>query len=246
MNFVFQRVDTLLIIAWLDLGTAAILEMTKRLPTLVSRFLGAALVPYLPTLTRHLREDDHVSAGTLIRQTATLAALVGYSVTLVMIALAQPLLAALFTKDYVSGAPVLGLLLLATCLAVQGGVMGQALIALERPKTVMYINLGLGALSLALNCLLVPRLGLMGVGWSALVAAAFSLVMQQRAVMKSPIPLPFLRMAKIHVLFLLTLACSLNRGDSVVAQLLIAGCFVALCWWTRTISVGMVLHWGRT
>ncbi len=229
MNFVYQRVDTLLIVAWLDLGTAAIFEMAKRLPGLLSRVLRAALIPYLPTLAERLRDGNTGPAGQLIQQTMTLTAMAGYGVTLFLIAVANPLLAILFTSDYQSGTQALGLLLIATCLAVQAGIIGQALIALDRPKTVMHINLGLGLLSLTLNLVLVPRFGIVGAGWSAVAAATFSLALQQVAVLRAGIAQQGTVLLRVHLFFCVALGLFYWLGDAMVPRLVVAVIFPAAC-----------------
>ncbi len=229
MNFIFQRVDTLLIVAWLGLGSAAIYEMVKRLPNLLSRLLRAALVPYLPSLSELLRDKESAQAGKLIQQTILFAAFAGYAVTLLLIALEEALLTTLFNADYLEGTAALGPLLIATCLAVQAGVMGQALIALDRPKVVMVINFGLAATSLLLNLLLVPRFGLVGAGWSAVAAAGFSLLMQRLAVSRAGIPLPFQSGVLIHVLFAAAVIINHTVASGMMARMGGAVGFVALC-----------------
>jgi O-antigen/teichoic acid export membrane protein len=67
--------------------------------------------------------------------------------------------------------------------------MGQALIALDRPVLVMNINVGLAAIGIGLNLLLIPQFGLAGAGWSAAAAAWFSFVLQRAAVARAGLPL---------------------------------------------------------
>lgn len=239
MNFVYQRCDTLVIVLWLDLGTAAIVEMAKRLPTLLSRLLGAGLVPYLPTLSAYLREDETIRARQLIAQTTAIVAFCGYAVTLFLTATAAPLLALLFTAHYQEGAAVLGLLLIATCLAVQAGIMGQALIARDRPKTVMVINLALGALSLGLNLLLVPRFGMVGAGWSAIVAAGASLLLQFNAVRRAGL-ISRPPALVLHGLFVLCLIGFQATGEAIAPRLLMGTAFVVLAFLTGNVSIGML------
>ena len=239
MNFVYQRCDTLIIVLWLDLGTAAIVEMAKRLPTLLSRLLGAGLVPYLPTLSAYLRENETVRASRLIVQTTTVVAFCGYAVTLFLTATAAPLLALLFTPDYQEGAAVLGLLLIATCLAVQAGIMGQALIARDRPKTVMHINLALGALSLGLNLLLVPRFGMVGAGWSAIAAAGVSLLLQFNAVRRAGL-ISRPPALGLHGIFVLCLIGFQATGEAIAPRLLMGATFVVAAFLTGSVSTGML------
>jgi len=236
MNFIYQRVDTLLIAAWLGLGAAAIFEMAKRLPNLLSRLLRAALVPYLPALSELLRDGKSAGASALVWRASGVAAFSGYAVTLAALALGEPLLAALFTEDYRAGAVALGLLLAATTLAVQAGILGQALIALDRPRQVMNINLGLAALSLLFNVILVPRFGMAGAGWSAVLAAAFSLILQGRAVVRAGIPRGPRRHLLVHLYFVLAAAGGAAFG--MAPRLGLALVFVAACLLSGLVPLG--------
>jgi O-antigen/teichoic acid export membrane protein len=90
--------------------------------------------------------------------------------------------------------------------------MGQALIALDRPVLVMYINIGLAVLGIGLNLLLIPHVGLAGAGWSAAAAAWFSYRLQRAAVAKEGLPLTRPRAIWIQIFFALAygLAWAMN------------------------------------
>jgi O-antigen/teichoic acid export membrane protein len=244
MNFFFQRVDTLLVVAWLGLGPAAVFEMVKRIPGLLSRLLGAALVPYLPGLAERLRAGENGRASTLIEEAAALSAFVGYGTALLAIAIGEPLLGLLFAPEYKDGAAALGPLLIAACVAVQAGIMGQALIALDRPRTVMYINVGLAVVSLSLNLFLIPRYGISGAGWSAVLAASFSYLMQRIAVTRLGIRGRFSRGDFIHVSFVVTFVLGLVLSPAWGTRLGIAGLFVGLCLWSGALPIAKLRPGG--
>jgi O-antigen/teichoic acid export membrane protein len=188
---------------FLGVGSAAVFEMAKRIPGVIGRFLGAGLVPYLPSIAGLLRESGREGAGLLLQRASAYTAFIGYLATLVMVAIQEPLLTALFTADYQNAAPAVGPLLIAVCLATQAGLMGQALIALDRPVLVMYINIGLAVLGIGLNLLLIPHVGLAGAGWSAAAAAWFSYRLQRAAVAKEGLPLARSRAIWIQIFFVL-------------------------------------------
>lgn len=201
LNFVYQRADTLLVVYFLGIGTAAVFEMAKRIPGVLTRFFGAALVPYLPSVSELLVQGERASAGQVLQRVSEVAAYTGCGITLAAVAIQEPLLHLLFSADYAGATPVLGPLLIAAALAVQAGILGQALIALEQPKQVMYINAGMALGTVALNLLLLPRIGLAGAGWSAVAGALFSYGLQRRAVARAGIAVPGVRVAGLHLLF---------------------------------------------
>lgn len=237
LNFVYQRVDTLLVVYFLGIGTAAVFEMAKRIPGVLSRFFGAALIPYLPSVAELLRQGDRERASQLLQRASVYTAFAGYTMTLFVVAVQEPLLKLLFTGDYAHAAPVLGPLLIAACLAVQAGLMGQALIALDRPRPVMYINMGLAVISLGLNLVLVPRFGLVGAGWSAVTATLFSYGMQRWIVSRAGIVLPKGKGLLVHLFFVAAYAVPLNQGNAPVPVAAAAVVYVAGCLLLRVVPL---------
>ncbi len=177
-NFLHQRFDSVLIALLLGFSHAAVYEMVKRLPVILTRVIGALLVPYLPRLSRLIAEEDFPSAASLLNHTARLAVFVGGAVVVSAIAVQEFMVVALFNREYLSGAPVIGLLMIAACLQLQAGIMGQSLIALGRGAAVPIVNILAVSLSIAGNLLVVRPLGLVGVGWIAIVSSALSCGLQ--------------------------------------------------------------------
>lgn len=236
LGFAYQRLDTILVVYFLGVGSAAVFEMAKRIPGVVGRFLGAGLVPYLPSIAGLLRESGRERAGLLLQRASAYTAFIGYLATLVMVAIQAPLLAALFTADYQNAAPAVGPLLIAACLATQAGLMGQALIALDRPLHVMYINIGLAVIGIGLNLLLIPRFGLAGAGWSAAVAAWFSYRLQRAAVVKAGLPLARRKALWIQIFFALTYTLAWTM-DATLWSLFAAAVYAMACVVSGAVSV---------
>lgn len=229
LNFIYQRVDTLLVVYFLGIGTAAIFEMAKRIPGVLSRFFSAALIPYLPSVSELLHAGERERAGLLLQRASVYTAFAGYAMTLFAVAVQEPLLKLLFSQDYTGAAPVLGPLLIAACLAVQAGLMGQALIALDRPQIIMYVNAGLATLSLALNVVLVPRFGLAGAGWSAVAATLFSFGFQWRVVTRAGIAGPAGRAILVHVFFITAYGALGWSGGSPAIAAGVGALYITAC-----------------
>lgn len=178
MTFFVQRFDTVLITALLGVASAAVYEMIKRLPVIVNRVMNALLVPYLPHITQLISSGDRKGAATLLNHATGIAAFVGYGAALGLVTVQDYLIVLVFSPDYLAGAPVLGLLLVAASLALQSGIMGQTLIALGRNRVVPLVNAAAMTISVVANFILIPRLGIAGAGCVAVAASGFSLIMQ--------------------------------------------------------------------
>lgn len=237
LGFAYQRLDTVLVVFFLGTGSSAVFEMAKRIPGVVARFLNAGLVPYLPSIAGLLRESGPQEAGLLLQRASVYTAFSGYLATLGVVAIEGPLLAALFTSDYQEASPAVGPLLIAACLATQAGLMGQALIALDRPVLVMNINAGLALIGIGLNLVLIPRFGLAGAGWSAVAAAGFSLILQRTAVARAGLPLARPRSSWVTILFVVAYGAAW-RMDSMPGTLVAAAAYGAACLATGAVSIG--------
>lgn len=237
LNFIYQRADTLLVVYFLGIEAAAFYEMAKRIPGVLSRFFVAVLIPYLPSISELLRRGERGSAARMLEQVSVYSAFTGYGMTLCAVAVQGPLLHVLFTEDYAGAAPVVGPLLIAACLSVQAGVMGQALIALERPHWVMIVNVGLAAIGLGLNLLLLPRFGLAGAGWSAAAAALFSYVLQFAAVRKCGIRVAAGPALLVHGSFAVAYTASVLSGNAPLVTAAAALGFGLACVLLRTVSL---------
>lgn len=194
LNFVFQRVDTILLAVILaDPVPVAIYEMAKRLPMVLSRTLGALLVPFLPAMAARVAAGDHAAAARLLDRALGLAAITGFAATFAAVLAREPIVLALFSADYLPATAVIGPLLGAMVVAVLTGLHGQTLIALGRPGQVTAINILTAAASLAINLALVPRWGLQGAAAAALAAATLGYALQAAAVRRAGIRVPAAR-----------------------------------------------------
>lgn len=176
--FFLQRFDTVLLLALLDAPSAAIYEMAKRLPAVLSRVMGAFLVPYLPSVAEFIAKDQRPKASDLLTQAFALTAVAGYSVALGTILVQEHLILLLFSAEFLPTTTVLGLLLGATCLLVQSGIMGQSLLALGHAGLIVAVNVVLAGVGIALNIVLIPRMGMLGAALVGIAIAGASCLLQ--------------------------------------------------------------------
>jgi O-antigen/teichoic acid export membrane protein len=230
LNFVFQRVDTLLLALLLgDPAPVAIYEMAKRLPMVLSRALGALLVPFLPAMAARLTTGDRTGAARLLDRSLALTAFLGFGATFAAVLVQEPLLLALFSPEYLAATSVLGWLLGVMTLAILTGLFGQTLIALGKPGWVTGINVGTALLSVALNLLLIPRWGIAGAACAAAAAAGFSYAAQAFAVHRIGVPVSP-RSSVLPVAFAGIAAMLLwGSGVGIVARGLAGAGFLAAC-----------------
>ena len=109
--------------------------------------------------------------------------------------------------------------------------------ALGRPSIITTVNTAAAALSLILNALLIPRLGIMGAAYAALAASLFSMTAQSVFVKIHGLALPWAAWAKPHLLLLAALALVWLGGGTLLARGIGLMLFLALALATRLVSI---------
>jgi O-antigen/teichoic acid export membrane protein len=240
LSFFYQRFDTVLVSGLLGVTNAAIYEMAKRIPGLLSGVLTSMLVPFLPNISELLAQGEKEKARRLLNQALALVAFTGYSAALTIILLQEMLIRLLFTPEYLAATPVLGLLLAALCLTVQTGIMGQSIIALGYPAIITIVNVGMACLSVAANMLLLPRYGLAGGGLAALTAILFSFSLHAVFLIRFGLPLDLRRLAKPQC-FMLIAGLILWWNPAIPYRLCALLLFVTLCLASSVIRIREII-----
>jgi len=201
LNFLFQRIDTLLVTTLLGLHAAAIYEIAKRFPQVLSRVLNALLLPWLPTITGVLASDDRLATQRAIRDVLCAVTFLGYAGVLVSVPLAPLLVLLLASPAYLDAAPLLPGLMTGIHFAVQAGVLGQALVAMGRPRAVTMGNIVQAICSILGALWLLPVFGLTAMELSWCVGAGLSLLIQALAIQRSGLLLLLREYGFLHKMF---------------------------------------------
>ncbi len=199
LNFAFMRLDTLFVAVLLGPAAVAYYELgAKRLAGYGSRILQAALVPYLPNMSYMIAQGDRQQAARLLDRASNTTVFVCYLGIFAALVIQERLITVLFPIEYLNALPAFAPVLVATCLGLQAGIMGQSLIALGRPHIVTKINIVTALVATGANLCLIPRFGLAGVGWAAVIAMVFTNAAQTWAVHRSGLPLDLRRHLRAH------------------------------------------------
>jgi O-antigen/teichoic acid export membrane protein len=139
--------------------------------------MGNALqIAYLPALSRAAHRSS-VGASDLVNRALEFSAALALPMVTGGILLASPLLTHLFGPEYGEGATALRLLLVSIACIYLHGVFGQALLAYDRTRILMWIQ-ALGAiLNIGLNLVLIPSHGIVGAAVATVIAEALILIL---------------------------------------------------------------------
>ncbi|MBX7255478.1 MAG: polysaccharide biosynthesis C-terminal domain-containing protein [Candidatus Hydrogenedentes bacterium] len=218
LGFASTRCDTL-IIAWL-LGPAAAAYfefIPKRFSAYLNRITVSALTPFLPRMSALVAQDDHAEASQLLNAVSFTFTAAGYTGVLLLVAVQDWLVGLLFPPEYKSALSSMGLVLASGILCLQAGIAGLTLIALEKPKAITIVNAITAILSLTLNIIFVPWLGMVGAGIAAVLSGAFSDTAQVWYVSRYGLRVSWTRFLGLHFLFLAGLVLSSVLANSIFA-----------------------------
>lgn len=238
LTFLFQRFDTVLLLALLQSPKAvAFYEVGKRVPTLVSRALNALLVPFLPAIAELSARGEKEEAARFLQRTLLITGFLGYLAVLLIVVIQEPLIIALFNRDYLPLTYILGSLTAAICIAVQAGLMGQTLVALGHPSLVTYVNIFAAVFNIALNIAIIPQWGIVGAGIAAVITAALSFSAQLVCVIRKGLRLHLLQCCCPHLLMLAAAGALLATGNPLWARITAMALFVILSIIMRVVRV---------
>lgn len=147
-------------------GTAVRMTLLLTLPLTV---LNAALMPVIAA--RHA-QGRRAELQTLLRDTASLAALPALGATALFALAGHTLLSTLFGRFYAAALPLLLILSLGQLVNILCGSAGYTLMMTGRQREMMWITLLFGALLVIGGCLVVHRLGAPGLAGSAALCLA--------------------------------------------------------------------------
>lgn len=213
LSFAYQRADSLLVTAFVGLEAVALYETAKRVPLLLARGVGALLVPYLPLISEMIAQDERAKARALFNHVLLLVITTTGLSVIVAAVLREDLIILLTNRDYLDAAPVMIALLVAMALTIQSGIAGQALLAIGRTIPITLANIGLIMVSFFGNLLILPRFGIMGAAWVAVVAILFSYGVQLMVVHRSGLPVQGRAWLLAQILFVAGLAAQYGAGD---------------------------------
>jgi len=205
LTFIYQRLDLLLAERLLSIEAVSMLGAVKQFPVLLSRVVGALLVPLLPNLSALIAAGELHTAAAVMNRALRLVGVLGYSAVLLSASLAVPLLTVVSSKYYALAAPLMLWLMTAMAIAVQTGIAGQGLIALGQARLVTRSNVAMALASILLNVVLLFVYGYEGAGYSAVAAVLVGAGLQLYFVHRNGLRVAWRPLATIQ------------------------GCFVALC-----------------
>jgi len=128
----------------------------------------------------------------MITQSTLIATVLGGSICVVMW-VGSSLYLGLFGPDFAAATPILRILVSAQMIGILCGPVSVILVTLGHERLVLCVSLGVLALNLCLNLILIPLYGPLGAAWATFVAVIALQVLLMVSVMQRSVFDPTLR-----------------------------------------------------
>jgi lipopolysaccharide exporter len=228
LSFVFMRLDTLMIGAYLSPIGVAYYGAASKLPDASRQMFESFRSVYFPNMSELLIHKRHEDAQAILNNSLRLITFLSGMATLVVYLFQNEIVVLLFSPGYLRAAPVLPPLMMALSLGLVGHILGTSLVAAGYSKLPVLINIADAAANITANLVLIPAVGIMGAAYAALIARAVTVPLNAFFLKKSgiyPNPLEYLK-----PLLILGLCIAIGHYTSgTLLKLSLVALYLAIC-----------------
>jgi O-antigen/teichoic acid export membrane protein len=189
LSFIYSRVDTLIIGAFLGPADIAFYEIGRRIPDTLSSLFQSLWSVFYPIMAKLLALGDLKRAARLLNDSIRLVSATSILGTAIVLLWGEDLIRLLFSERYLPSAPIFTLLMISLCISLVGNALGTTLVAIGESNKPPLINLIHTTASLSGNLIFIPAFGITG---AAIVSLA-------GPIMTNPLNVFFLLRRKLDV-----------------------------------------------
>lgn len=165
-----QRVDVIIVAGVLSASEAGVYGAVSRLMMAGLFFNQAIQQATQPRLSFQLASGEREAARSTYQLSTTWLMMLAWPVYLTLIVFAPSILSLLFGPSFVAGAPALRVLSATMLIATACGLVDVVLLMSGRSRLSLVNLVTALVLNIALNLILVPRIGIVGAAWAWLAA----------------------------------------------------------------------------
>ena len=162
LSFVFSRIDTIVIAAFLGPAEIALYEIARKVPDNLRTFYGPFIQVYFPFISKRYVLEGQQQASNLLNDALRFVAFVTLFGTAIAVLFGQAIIQLLFSNKYVSVAPIFVLLMINLSVALISNVMGTTIVGVGDSQKPMIINSFNAVASWLGSILLIPLYALFG------------------------------------------------------------------------------------
>lgn len=174
LGFIFLRIDTLVVAAFLGPTNIALYEVARKIPDALRSLYNPFRSVYYPILARMSARSDESGISEFLSNAVRIISFVTLFGAAITFLFGQEIIRLLFSEKYLPSAPIFALLMVNLSFALIGNIMGTTIVALGDSKKPMIINSFNAAASWIGAILLVPIYALMGAALATTIGTALA------------------------------------------------------------------------
>lgn len=188
LTFIFMRIDTLMISAYLSPVGVAYYGAASKIPDASRQMFESFRSVYFPNIAELFMHKKYDEAQAVLNNALRLVTFLSGMATLVVYLFQDQIVGLLFSREYLDSAPVLSLLMVALTMGLIGYILGTSLVAAGYSKLPVLINIVDTLATVTANFMLIPLLGIKGAAYAAIIARGITI----------PVNVLFLKTRGIH------------------------------------------------
>lgn len=170
LTFISQRLDVLILGAFLSPAHVAYLGVAGKIPQSFQKLYESLYSVYFPHMTDLFARGQKAQAEEVLHRFLRLTSLFTLTTALVAVLFQHEIITLIFSERYAASAPAFGLLMVILTMSVAGTILDTTLIAAGNPNYVPFISLADTIPSMIANLILIPPLGFMGAVIAKMIA----------------------------------------------------------------------------
>ncbi len=162
LDFVYTRIDTIIIASLLGTVGAAYYEVARKIPDSVMQLLNAYRSAYFPIIAELDARSQDKKASEMMNTSVRGLSFIALLGTMISVTFGKDIILLLFSSRYLTIYPLFVLLMIARSLNIVENTLGFSLTAIGEPDKPLYVNIARGIAGAAGNLLVIPILGSIG------------------------------------------------------------------------------------
>lgn len=229
MTFIFQRIDVLILGAYMSPTHIAYLEVANKIPTYFQRLSQAIQSVYFPHLADLFARGRRTEAEHILDNALRLSSFGTMFAALVTLLFHREIIVLLFSEKYLPSGWPLGVLMAVFGISMASQLIDSTLISGGHPGYILVINAVTTVVTIVASLTMVPRWGVTGAVLSRLLANLFTHPVAVWCLYREGIKVRVARYIKPAILLVLALLIArLAHADGLIARASIVVAFVAI------------------
>lgn len=170
LSFVFTRIDTILIGAFLAPIQVAYYGTASKIPDACRQLFESFRSVFFPNMSELFSKHKTREAEKLLENSLRLISFFIFFSALLVYIFRYDLVRIIFSSRYLESAPVLALLMISLSIGLIGNLLGTSLVAAGHSKLPMIINIVDTSVNVVANIIMIPKFGVTGAAYAAILS----------------------------------------------------------------------------